>query len=349
MSVIVVKPGTTGSGRSGPVGRLQCDALTMKILVLGGTQFVERHIVEVLLHAGHSISLLNRGKSSDELPTQVERLRGDRDQGSAGLDALTARVWDVCIDVSGYTSRQVRSSAEKLRRSVGRYVFVSAVSVYGNPASGPVNETYPRSSPAREDVIEITSETYGPLKVACENIIADRFAGRCTLLRPQIVAGPHDPLDRFSYWVRRAAQGGEMLAPGDGSDHVQYIAAGDVARFTRTVCEQGLDGSFNLAGPRLSWAEFLTVLGAANLAWVPRELISAAGLTEFELPLYRPDGGPRSSLMHVSNERAMEKGLTLTDPAITIREVGTWLHGRNLSPALSPEREAALIKMSRSG
>ena len=320
----------------------------MKILVLGGTGFVGRHIVEVLLRARHSVSIFNRGRSSDELPIQVERLRGDRDHGPSGLEALTARVWDVCVDASGYTARQVRSSAEKLHRNVGRYVFVSAVSVYGNPASGPVYETQPRSPPADEDVIEVTGETYGPLKVTCEDIVQDIFAGRCTLLRPQVVAGPHDPFDRFSYWVRRATQGGEMLVPGDGSDYVQYIDAGDFARFTRTVCENGLDGSFNLAGPRLTWADFVTTLGAQNIVWVPKEIITAAGLTEFELPLYRPAGGPRSSLMHVSNERAVAVGLTLTDPAITAMDVRTWLRGRDQSPALSPEREAALIKMSRS-
>ena len=221
--------------------------------------------------------------------------------------------------------------------------------MYGNPSSGPVGELQPRSPPADEGVTEITGETYGPLKVACENIVEATFAGRCTLLRPQVVAGPYDPLDRFSYWVRRAAQGGEMLAPGDGSDYLQWIDAGDVARFTRTVCEQAIDGSFNLAGPRLTWAQFMAALGAQNLVWVPAALIRAAGLTEFELPLYRPAGSTRSSLMHVSNARAAAAGLALTDPAITIQEVRAWLQGKDEQPALPPEREAALIKAFRSG
>jgi len=320
----------------------------MKILVLGGTGFVGRHIVEVLLRAGHSVSILSRGRTRDELSTQVERLRGDRDYGPSGLEVLSARVWDVCVDVSGYTERQVRSSAEKLLGNVGRYVFISAVSVYGNPASGPVDETQPRSPPADEDVLEVTGDTYGPLKVTCENIVQDMFTERYTLLRPQVVAGPHDTLDRFSYWVRRTTQGGKMLVPGDGSDYVQVIDADDLARFTQTVCENGLDGSFNLAGPRLTWAEFVTTLGARNIVWVPKEIFTAAKVTEDELPLYRPAGGSRSSLMHVSNERAVAAGLTLTDPAITVMNVRSWLQGKALSPALSPEREAALIKMSRS-
>jgi 2'-hydroxyisoflavone reductase len=322
----------------------------MNILVLGGTQFVGRHIVEALMDAGHAITIFNRGRTNDELHGDVERLRGDRDRESGGLAALTGRAWDVCVDVSGFMARQVRTSAEALRGSVEHYVFVSAVSVYGDPARGPVAETCPRSPPAGEDVTEITAETYGRLKVTCENIVQQIFAGHCTLLRPQVVAGPYDPLDRFSYWVRRATQDGEMLAPGDGSDYVQVIDAGDVARFTRIVCEERLDGSFNLAGPRLTWADFMTALGARNAVWVSKEVIRASGVTEFELPLYRPNGGPRSSLMHVCNQRAVAAGLTLTDPAVTVGNVRTWLRrggSPEQFPALSPAREEALIRMPR--
>ncbi|MDB5338896.1 MAG: NAD-dependent epimerase [Planctomycetaceae bacterium] len=318
----------------------------MKILVLGGTQFVGRHIVEELVRAGHTVSVLNRGRSADELPIPVERLRGDRDDGPSGLGSLTGRTWDVCIDVSGYTARQVRGSAEMLQSCVGHYVYLSAVSVYGDPVFGPVYETQPRLPPASENIIEVNAETYGPLKVTCENIVQEVYSDRCTVLRPQVVAGPYDPLDRFSYWVRRATQGGPMLAPGDGSDYVQVIDAGDVARFTRLVSENGFAGSFNLAGPRLTWKEFMAVLGARNILWVAAEIIREAGLTEFELPLYRPKGGRRSSLMHVSSERAVELGLTLTDPQVTVNHVRTWLLNHSLPVALSTEREAELIGTS---
>jgi 2'-hydroxyisoflavone reductase len=319
----------------------------MKALVLGGSQFVGRHVVEELLRAGHAVSIFSRGRSRDSLPPEVERLRGDRDQGKAGLDVLLGRTWDVCIDVSGYTPRQVRASASALQRQVGHYIFVSAVSVYGDPARGPVLETEPRSSPAAEEVTEVTRETYGPLKVTCENIVAEVFGERGCLLRPQIVAGPYDPLDRFSYWVRRAMQGGEMLAPGDGSDHVQVIDAHDLARFTRIVCEKSFSGSFNLAGPRLMWAEFVRILGASNVAWVPAEVLRAEQITEFELPLYRRNGGARSSLMHVGNERAVAAGLRLTETAATVESVRGWLAHCDLAPALSPQREAELITRSR--
>jgi 2'-hydroxyisoflavone reductase len=127
----------------------------MRVLILGGTQFVGRHIVEALLAGGHVVNTLTRGQSPDELPAQVERLRGDRDMGALGLEALAGRSWDACVDVSGYTPRQVRPSAERLRVRVRRYVFVSAVSVYGDPDQRPVRESHPRMPPAGEDVTEV--------------------------------------------------------------------------------------------------------------------------------------------------------------------------------------------------
>jgi 2'-hydroxyisoflavone reductase len=230
-------------------------------------------------------------------------------------------------------------------------VFVSAVSVYGDPTRRPVCETHPRLPPAGEDVTEVNAETYGALKVTCENLVQEIYADRCTLLRPQIVVGPYDPRGRYSYWVQRAWRGGEMLAPGDGSDHVQVIDVRDLARFGRLVVEHALSGTFNLAGPRLTWAEFMQVLGAKNLVWVAASIIRAAGVTEFELPLFRTEQGTRSGLMEVSNERARAAGLTLTDPAATARDMRAWIRGRNLlpalSPALSPAREAELISLAR--
>lgn len=272
---------------------------------------------------------------------------GDRDEGAAGLGALAGRAWDVCVDVSGYTPRQVRASAKMLRDRVGRYVFVSAVRVYGDPVERPVRETHPRVPPAGEEVTEINGETYGALKVACEEIVREVYGKRSTILRPQIVVGPYDPSRRYSYWVNRAAEGGEMLAPGGGSDHVQFIDARDLARFARKIVENDLGGVFNLAGPRLTWGEFLRVLGARNLVWVPAEIIKGAGVTEFELPLFRPERGEASGLMDVSNERAIAAGLVLTDPEVTVKDMREWMRGREFVPTLSAERERELIRAAR--
>jgi len=319
----------------------------MRILILGGTQFIGRHIVEAFLAAGHTVSILTRGQTVDPLPDSVERLRGDRDAGDAGTAALIGRSWDACVDVSGYTGGQVRASAEYLRARVKHYVYISAVSVYGDPDVRPVLETHPLLPPAPEDVTEVNGETYGPLKVTCENIVREIYGEQSTVLRPQIVAGPYDPSGRYTYWVNRAVRGGEMLAPGNGSDHLQVIDVRDLARFTVTVVENDLSGAFNMAGPRITWAEFLQLLGAKSLVWVHAEILQAANLTFQELPLFRPEHGARSSLMDVSNERAQEAGLILTHPAITARDTRAGSLGEEIPMALSAEREAELIHLAR--
>src|SRR6478752_313 len=162
----------------------------MDILILGGTRFVGRHIVDALIEGGHRVSVLTRGTSPDELPASVERLKGDRNEGVDGLSALHGRTWDACVDVSGYTPKQVRPSAESLHDRIGRYLFISTVSVYVDSSDAPVLETHPLLPEAAEDVTDITGETYGPLKVTCERIVRSVYSDRGTILRPQIVAGP---------------------------------------------------------------------------------------------------------------------------------------------------------------
>ena len=319
----------------------------MRLLILGGTQFIGRHIVEAFLIAGHTVSILTRGRTADELPDSVERIRGDRDEGYSGIEALRNRNWDACVDVSGYTPKQVRSSAELLKSNVERAIFISAVSAYGDPSIRPVLETHPLMSPASEEVMEINGETYGPLKVACEQIVGEIFGDRSAILRPQIVVGPYDLSGRYSYWLNRAKAGGEMLAPGDGSDHVQFIDARDLAKFTVRVVEDRLSGAYNLAGERLEWREFLQILGAKKLAWVSSEILQNANLTFQELPLFRPEHGERSSLMHVSNQKALLAGLSLTHPALTALDTRNWSGMRDLPQALSSQREAELIRISK--
>lgn len=320
----------------------------MRILVLGGTRFIGRHIVEALLAAGHDVSMLSRGKSVDELPVGIERLRGDRDAADHALPALDGRTWDACVDVSGYTPRQVRPSAEALRGRVHRYVFISTVSVYQDSNDVPVVETHPLLPAADESVTEINGETYGPLKVTCEGIVQDVFGARSTTLRPQIVAGPHDPTGRHTYWVQRATERGDMLAPGDGTDHLQLVDVRDLARFVRTAIERDIAGIFNMAGARITWSAFIELLApVAPVVWVDAEVIDAAGLTFVELPLYRPDGGARSSLMHVSHQAADAAGLTVTDPAITVRDVRAWVREHPVVRPLDAALERQLIARAR--
>lgn len=313
----------------------------MDILILGGTQFVGRHIVLAFLAGGHRVSILTRGQSPDELPENVERLRGDRGE-AGGLDALTGRRWDACVDVSGYTPAAVRASAVGLRDRVGRYVFVSTVSVYAEPGRHPVREDDPLLPPAPAEQTEVTGQSYGPLKVACEQIVQEVFGDRATILRPQIVAGPFDHTARYPYWPDRAAGGGgETLLPGSGEDHVQVIDARDLAAFTVRVVEQSVGGVFNVAGPRLSWAAFAGVLGIRHPVWVPADALEGLGFRE--LPLFIPESGEQAGLMDVDAARALAAGLTLRDPAVTARDTRAWSAGVDLNYALTPEREAQAL------
>ena len=319
----------------------------MNVLVLGGTQFIGQHLVEALVAAGHKVSMLNRGKSPDELPTSVERLRGDRDEGITGLSALGQRTWDVCVDVSGLTAVHVHTSAALLSSRVGRYVFVSTTAVYADLTDRPVTESSPLLPPAAEDVTEVDRDTYGPLKVTCERIVESIYGNRSAILRPQIVAGPLDYTYRYPYWIKRTAAGGEILAPGDGSDHLQVVDARDIARFVLKIAQDDIDGIFNMAGPRMTWSEYIALLGAENVVWVGADVIKSAGLTEQQVPLYRHDRGERSGLMHVSADAAINVGFAVSNPEVTLRDTKAWCVNLDIPLLLSPEQERELIRIAK--
>ncbi len=321
-----------------------------RTLILGGTQFLGRHIAQALLLAGHHVTVFNRGQTADDLPLEVERLRGDRCQGTTGLASLCGLKWDACVDVSGYTPREVGASARLLADAVHRYVFISAVMVYGQPTQRPVFETHPRVPAAAPDVTEIDSSTYGPLKVACEDLLQHLYGQRCTLLRPQVVVGPGDTWQRYTDWVQRAQRAtlhAPMLAPGDGHDHLQMIDVRDLARFVVTVLAGDLGGAFNLAGPRWRWSRFVELLSPIHHVWVPAAVLQSAGLSFQELPLYRPEKSALAGLMDVSAHRAHRAGLQLTDSQQTLQDVlaDTQTHAR--CPWLSAEREAELIAQAQ--
>src|SRR3954468_20227464 len=168
----------------------------MRILVLGGTAFVGRAIVTEALRRGHEVTLFGRGRTGGDLFPGVERRRGDRDTGDYA--ALAGGAWDAAVDVCGYVPRHVGQAMDALGDRVGRYLFISSAAVYAQDVIVPgAGEEAPLRSPER-GTEEIDDHTYGPLKVACEADIVARYADRATIVRPGIVAGPHDPTDRFT-------------------------------------------------------------------------------------------------------------------------------------------------------
>jgi 2'-hydroxyisoflavone reductase len=277
------------------------------------------------------------------------RLHGDRDQGVAGLQALSNGEWDACVDLSGYLPAQVAASVQMLSDRVQHYVFMSSVAVYKDVDPAPIFEDHPLKYPAPHNTTEIDAVTYGTLKVACENIVRDVVGERTTILRPQGVAGPYDPSGRHTWWLWRAAQGGEMLAPGDGTDHVQLVDVRDLAGFTVAVVEQKLVGTYNVSGPRITWRHFMSAIHAKHLVWVPAPILLAAQLSFMQLPLFRPHGGHQSRYMNLNSDRAQELGLTQRSAIDTARDTREWSLTQQYPEAITRAQEAELIALAREG
>lgn len=321
----------------------------MRLLVLGGTRFVGRHLVAGALERGHSVSLFHRGKRNPGLFPEAEHLIGNR---AGEVAALRGRRWDAVVDTSGYSARDLRASAEVLAGSVGHYTFVSTISVYADTAFRPLDEDAPLHAADAEGT-EVTGATYGPMKAACEAVAAEAFAGRLLVVRPGLIAGPHDHTGRFPYWVHRVAAGGRVLAPGRPERPVQLVDARDLAAWTLRMAETGGTGTFNAAGP----AETLTmegmlhgvrdgVGGDARFTWVDDDFLQVREVAPWsEMPLWLTGGDV--GLLQVDNRRAVAAGLAFRPVAETARD--TWVTDRAEPPAeerkggISRAREAELL------
>src|SRR5262245_31624396 len=266
----------------------------MKLLILGGTLFLGRHLIEAALARGHTLTLFNRGQTNPDLFPDVEKLRGDR---GGNLDALAKRRWDAVIDTSGYVSHKVRASAERLADAVDLYVFISSISVYSDFSRPGLDETAPVARLAAgvtED--EGDGETYGARKVLCEEAVRKILPDQTLIVRPGIIVGPHDPLGRFTYWVRRVAQGGEVLAPAPPDAAIQLIDVRDLARWIIQLVEQKRAGIFNATGPErpLTFRQMLETCAAAagsqaQFSWVDEPFLLGQGVKPYsDLPLWIP-------------------------------------------------------------
>ena len=324
----------------------------MRVLILGGTKFLGRHLAEAALAQGHDVTLFNRGNQSAGLYPEAEHLRGDRD---GDLSALRGRTWDVALDTSGYVPRVARASAELLGGAVEHYTFVSSISAYANwPETPSISEESPVGTLADPTVEEVTGETYGPLKALCEQAVQQALPGRALIVRPGLIVGPYDPTDRFSYWPHRVARGGEMLAPGRPERPVQVIDARDLAEWMLRMAAERATGVYNATGPAhpLPMAELLEesrqVSGSdATFTWLPDDFLEQQQIGEWvELPLWIPEKeGP--GVGDVNCARAISAGLTFRPLAETVRATLDWLATRpddySWKAGLAPEREAEAL------
>jgi 2'-hydroxyisoflavone reductase len=333
-------------------GHVEAPHVSMKLLILGGTVFVGRHIVVAARAAGHEVTRFNRGRQDPGLFADLERLRGDR---NGDVSALRGRRFDAVIDLSGYTATQVRTTAEALDGTVGHYLFVSTITVYRH---------YPPGWDEHTPTFDGT-EGYGPQKARAEETLEALLPGRVTRVRPGLIVGPWDPTNRFTYWPRRVAAGGEVLAPGRPDRPVQFIDARDLAAWCLRRIESSPGGVVNAIGPAdpLTMAQLLDACRAvagndARFTWISDDALLAAGVQRWtELPLWIPENDPRvGGMLRGDVRRGVAAGITFRPLADTIRDTLAWDRTElapvaELTARVSPitrEREAALLASARS-
>jgi 2'-hydroxyisoflavone reductase len=323
----------------------------MKLLILGGTVFLGRTLVETALARGHEVTLFNRGQRNPDLFPSVEKLYGNRD---GDLSALQGRQWDAVIDTCGYFPRIVRASAEMLADSVKHYTFISSISVYADFSKPGIDESAPVGTLADETVEEVTATTYGPLKALCEQAAEKAMPGHVLNVRPGYIVGPYDPTDRFTYWPWRVAQGGEVLAPGRPDQRVQFIDVRDLSAWIIDMVERNQTGVYNATGPdyALTMQQFLNQCNAltrrnAHFTWASEQFLAEQGA---DLPIWTPDEEAGGAAVNCS--KAIAAGLAFRPLADTIRDTLSWDASRpaNLErrAGLKPEQEEQLLQAWKS-
>jgi len=332
--------------------------LALRILMLGGTGFLGPAEVEYALERGHTVTLFNRGRTNPHLFPDTEKLVGDRATGD--LAALEGRSWDAVLDTSANVATWVRDSAAALKDSVGRYLFVSSLSAHrDNGTPGQKEDAPVFSSADYEDVVRRNAsmgEAFGPNKAEAERIVRGTFGERGLVVRPGLIVGPRDTSDRFTYWPVRIDRGGEVLAPGDGSDRAQIVDVRDLGRFLVHLVETQASGTYNAVGPRapMTMAEMLHGIRAVtpsevSFAWVAADFLREQGVGAWmEMPVWVYPGPDTRGFMEWDCTKAFAAGLELRPLADTARDTLAWWKDRGpdgppLRTGLAPEKEARIL------
>ncbi len=317
----------------------------MNVLVLGGTVFLGRHVVDALLERGHSVTLFNRGISEPNFQVAAEQIHGNRE---TDLGRLGDRRWDAVVDTSCFKPPTAEISARYFAERTARYLFVSTISVYDLTAGDVITEDTPIPTEPRDE--------YGPAKARCEAIVRSTFRHRATVVRPGLIVGPYDPTDRFTYWPVRVAAGGEVLAPVAPSEPTQFIDARDLARFIVDLLERTGSGTYNATSPRgmftmgdvLQTCAQVTTSGAA-FVWAGEEFITKNGVQQWtDLPLWVAQHGGARSVVNADTAAALARGLKIRPLRQTVQDTLEWATSGgkrrgNLVAGLTPQREAELL------
>ena len=337
----------------------------MKILIIGGTKFLGRHLVTAAQARNHEITLFNRGRLSRENVEGVEQLFGDR---NSDLEKLEDRRWDAVIDTCGYLPQSVKLSAEYLKGAVGQYVFVSSLSAYADFSQPNFDETAPAAELTAEqqkkvDSIELTGEIpayalgemYGPLKVQCERTAEKAMPGRVLNVRSGLIVGEFDPTDRFTYWATRVARGGEVLAPGEPNRFVQLIDASDLAEWIIKMIEQNETGVYNATSKPFELTmsgmleEIKNVSGSdAEFVWVREDFLKQENIEPWsDMPLYLSESEKAfQGFLSANVDNALKKGLSFRPLSETIRDTLEWRRTKDegLKAGITAEREKKLLR-----
>jgi 2'-hydroxyisoflavone reductase len=320
------------------------------MLVLGGTGFIGPHLVRHAVARGHRVTIFTRGRRDADLPTEVIRLKGDR---NGDLRSLEGKDWDVVVDDNATNPEWVRLSTELLKGHAGRYLFTSSTGVYYPYTIRGIGET----RPVRLEATDLKDESakFGVAKANCERVVQAAFGAEAFVVRPTYIVGPGDPTDRFPYWPQRLARGGDVLAPGRQDDPVQFIDVRDLAEFMVRLIETGRCDVYNVAGPRLE----LSMPGFLEQAWAAigsdakfvriddYEFLAKHGIEEaIPWAMLRGNDDGMTSIRH---DRAEAAGLKFRPLAVTVRDTLAWWDSvpkaRRESPkfTISPAKEAEAI------
>ncbi len=338
----------------------------MNILVLGGTQFVGRHIVQGILDAGHSVTIFSRGQTNTSLFPGVPRLMGDRNDDLTAIEeavktqAAAGKSFDACVDVSAYTRNHVLRSLKAVGSHVSRYLLISSISVYKAPVEPFFSESSPVEELENRDA-DLSNETYGGLKVVCEREVESALGDRGVMFRLGLVNGPYDHTDRATYWAVRAHRGGEIFVPAGASTPIQIIDPRDIGNAAVHALENELFGPINIVNSPTTWSEFLAVgsamggstdgyLFADDQEWVESQLESIPEPDDGNerpmgpLPMFLP-ARYGWSFWQADNKRSLDTGISYRPIDTTVEETLTWRleEGSPLKAGLAPNQERELI------
>lgn len=338
----------------------------MKLLIIGGTRFLGRHLAANAIACGHEVTLFNRGLHAPEGLQGAETIHGDRNRD---LAKLKGRTWDAVVDTCGFLPREIKAAAAVLSDSIGHYTFISSQSVYADVSMPGIDETAPLKRPTAEQLeqanqIDSSGQTsaanygdlYGGLKALCEQAAEEAMPNRVLNVRAGLIVGPHDYMDRFPYWVQRVSQGGEVLAPGRPDRFIQFIDVRDLAEWMLRMIERNETGVYTASGPpgTVTMENLLDQCKAASssdasFTWVSEDFLEQENVAAWtDMPLWLPESyPPLKGFMFMNCDKAVKAGLTVRPLSHTVGDTLNWLReldlNRNLKAGIDREREKALL------